>query len=720
MTATARTTPTLENLLVSLRAGEIADATALYVDGRWTPSTSDARIEVFDPATEQVIAEVADGSTADVDTAVAAAKAALPAWSALSGAERAGHLERVRDLMTERFDDFAELAARDVGGTPEASKALQLGLPVFNFGFYADLARSYDVDGTGSATPWWSRSRSASSPASPLELPGPPGGAQGRRGTGRRLHRRRQALRGRPAAGHGPRRADRRGRAAGRGVQPGQRGGQVVGEALVAHPDVAMVSFTGSTPGGQADRRGRRRHGQAGRPRAGRQVGQRGPRRRRPGDRARHRPGLLDRDELRAGLHRPHPRAGAGRPAGRGRGDRGEAGGGLPDRCLGRGRRRRGPLVSKVQHEKVRSYIQAGIDEGAKLVTGGLETGRDTGWFVQPTGVLRRAQRHDHRPRGDLRPVVAILPYADEEEAVAIANDTVYGLAAAVWSGDRDRALRVARRLQAGQVQVNGGAFNPAAPFGGYKQSGLGREAGARGLRSSSRPRRSSSERAGAAPRRTGPRRGVRRGGGDHLRPCRGRGGPGAGAGRRPVAEAARLRGRRARRRPRGRRPGPGPPPGPGRPGGGLPARRRVRHRRPRGGRPAVPGAGCGVGGHGGLGGLPARPESPFPGRCWTAWPPSGGAVGRARRPPGAGRGLRRRGPGRGRVAGAAGRRGTGPGRAGAHLPHPRPAHGHPVDAGPRRRAVHDPARAGVVLGALPRRRLTDRSAGRPPARPPT
>ncbi len=77
---------------------------------------------------------------------------------------------------------------------------------------------------------------------------------------------------------------------------------------------------------------------------------------------------------------------------------------------------------------------------------------------------------------------MAILPYADEEEAVAIANDSVYGLAAAVWSGDRDRALRVARRLEAGQVQVNGGAFNPAAPFGGYKQSGLGREAGAAGI----------------------------------------------------------------------------------------------------------------------------------------------------------------------------------------------------------------------------------------------
>ena len=141
-----------------------------------------------------------------------------------------------------------------------------------------------------------------------------------------------------------------------------------------------------------------------------------------------------------------------------------------------------GPLVSKVQQERVLGYIQKGIDEGARLVTGGVDPGRSAGYFVTPT-VFSGVDNDMTIAREEIfGPVIALLPYLDEEDAVRIANDTVYGLAAAVWSGDQDRALRVARRLQAGQVQVNGGAFNPAAPFGGYKQSGLGREAGAAGI----------------------------------------------------------------------------------------------------------------------------------------------------------------------------------------------------------------------------------------------
>jgi aldehyde dehydrogenase (NAD+) len=146
-------------------------------------------------------------------------------------------------------------------------------------------------------------------------------------------------------------------------------------------------------------------------------------------------------------------------------------------------RARLGPLVSEVQRQRVEGYIKEGIAEGARLVTGG---GRPAafprGHYVEPTIFA------DVRPAMTIAreeifgPVLAILPYDTEEEAVAIANDTIYGLAGGVWSADAERALRVARRMRTGQVDVNGAKFNPLAPFGGYKRSGVGREFGAYGL----------------------------------------------------------------------------------------------------------------------------------------------------------------------------------------------------------------------------------------------
>ncbi|HKE04206.1 MAG TPA: aldehyde dehydrogenase family protein, partial [Blastocatellia bacterium] len=134
--------------------------------------------------------------------------------------------------------------------------------------------------------------------------------------------------------------------------------------------------------------------------------------------------------------------------------------------------------------ERVINYIKKGIEEGAELVTGGAEMpeGIAKGYFVRPTVFANVNNKMTIAREEIFGPVLSIIPYEDEDDAVRIANDTVYGLAGGVWSGDPERAKRVARRLRTGQVEINGGKFNPMAPFGGYKQSGNGRELGKYGL----------------------------------------------------------------------------------------------------------------------------------------------------------------------------------------------------------------------------------------------
>jgi acyl-CoA reductase-like NAD-dependent aldehyde dehydrogenase len=143
-----------------------------------------------------------------------------------------------------------------------------------------------------------------------------------------------------------------------------------------------------------------------------------------------------------------------------------------------------GPLVSDAQRERVRGYIRKGQEEGAKLVAGGEEppAGSDRGYFVQPTVFSDVDPTMTIAQEEIFGPVLSIMPYDSEDDAIRIANDTIYGLAGGVWSGDPERAQRVARRIRTGQVEINGATFNPLAPFGGYKQSGHGRELGRFGL----------------------------------------------------------------------------------------------------------------------------------------------------------------------------------------------------------------------------------------------
>ena len=144
-----------------------------------------------------------------------------------------------------------------------------------------------------------------------------------------------------------------------------------------------------------------------------------------------------------------------------------------------------GPLVSATSRQRVRDYIHKGVDEGARIIIGGADAARGTreGLLRRADRLLRRAQRHDDRPRGDLRSgALSIIPYDTEDEAIEIANDSTYGLAGGVWAGTDEKAFEVARKIRTGQVEINGGAFNVVAPFGGYKQSGIGRELGKYGF----------------------------------------------------------------------------------------------------------------------------------------------------------------------------------------------------------------------------------------------
>lgn len=145
---------------------------------------------------------------------------------------------------------------------------------------------------------------------------------------------------------------------------------------------------------------------------------------------------------------------------------------------------RLGPLVSDVQRERVRGYIRKGEEEGARLLTGGADApdGLDRGYFVRPTVFSDVAPEMTIAQEEIFGPVLVIQPYEGEDEGVRIANDSPYGLAGGVWSADQERAIAVAQRIRSGQIEINGGAFNPLAPFGGYGQSGHGRENGRYGL----------------------------------------------------------------------------------------------------------------------------------------------------------------------------------------------------------------------------------------------
>ena len=455
----------------------------LYINGQWVASTGTDTLAVTDSATEEVIATIPEGTSTDVDCAVAAAKAAFPSWSELPKEERAAYLMKIHAGLDARTDEIASTIAKEVGMPLFLSNLIQVGLPKANFAIAAQLLGNYEFETqvgnslvvreaigvVGCITPW-------NYPLHQIALKVAPALAAGNTVVlkpsevapinafilAEVIH---QA--GLPA-----------------GVFNLVTGiGPVVGEAIAAHADVDMVSFTGSTRAGKrvaevASQTVKKVSLELGGKSANIIL-----------DDADFNKAVVDgvgKCFLNSGqtctaltrmlVPRDRLAEAEGIAAA-------TAAGFTPGNPFDKGSRI-GPLVSAAQRERVRGFIQKGIDEGATLLAGGTANpeGLEQGYFVAPT-VFSNVTRDMTIAREEIfGPVLSIMPYDTEDEAVEIANDSIYGLAGGVWSGDADRAKRVARRIRAGQVEVNGGAFNVMAPFGGYKQSGLGREAGTFGL----------------------------------------------------------------------------------------------------------------------------------------------------------------------------------------------------------------------------------------------
>lgn len=454
-----------------------------YIKGGWQRASGTENFEVTDSTTEEIIGTVTAATSGDADAAVAAARAAFPEWSALPPGERAGYLQRAAEGLQARQSDIAVLVSREVGMPFAYSNVIQAGLPVLSFVSMAELALNF---------PFQERVNNS------LVLREPIGVAVAITPWNYPLHQ--IAAKVAPALAAGCTVVLKPSEVAplnayilaevldSIGLPPGVFNlltgtGAEVGETLVAHPEVDMVSFTGSTGAG-------RRIGAVAAQtikRVSLELGGKSP--------------LIILDDadmvaaVGAGLTGCFLNSGQTCialsrmivPRSRLAEVEAIAQAGTESIVVGspfEATTMMGPLVSALQRDRVVNYIEQGIAEGAKLIAGGPTPpdGLDRGYFVRPTVFSQTTPDMAIVKEEIFGPVLVIQAYDDEDEAVALANDTIFGLNSAVRSADVDRAIAVGRRIRAGQVQINDGAFNICAPFGGYGQSGNGREFGRWGL----------------------------------------------------------------------------------------------------------------------------------------------------------------------------------------------------------------------------------------------
>jgi aldehyde dehydrogenase (NAD+) len=456
----------------------------LYIAGQWVAPSTQETIDVHSAGTGEVMGKVPAAGDRDIDAAVRAARAAFDGWSQLPVAKRAEFLGKISAGLKQRLEVLGTTIAQEVGMPIKLSSRIQAGLPMMTFGNYAKIAGEFafeekvgnslvvrdPVGVVGAITPW--------------NYP---------------LHQ--IALKVAPALAAGCTVVVKPSEIAPfnafilaevvheAGLPPGVFNlvtgyGPVVGEALVKHPEVDMISFTGST---RAGRRIPELAAQAVK-RVTLELG------------GKSASIILDDADLPAAVKGtvtncylnsgqtctaftrmlvPESRYAEAKALAAETANAFTPGDPLSESS------RLGPLSSQMQLDRVRGYIQKAIAEGAELVTGGAEPPDGVapgGYFVRPTVFGKVDPRSTIGQEEIFGPVLSIITYKDEDDAVRIANDTIYGLAGGVWSKDEARAQKVARRMRAGQIDINGAPYNMNAPFGGFKQSGHGREAGKYGL----------------------------------------------------------------------------------------------------------------------------------------------------------------------------------------------------------------------------------------------
>ena len=464
----------------------MSDKKKFYINGKWVSPKSNKSIKVINPATEDVCAEISLGSKEDINDAVLSAKEAFKTWAFSSKKERLEPLEKLYELYKKRWSDIAETITTEMGAPKDFSTKLQAGtgaahiktfiryLKEFDFekplGEHAKNQRLiYEPKGVCALiTPWnWPMNQTC--------------------------------LKVMPALASGCTMILKPSEVAPlsamiltelideAGFPPGvfnlvNGDGATTGDALTSHPDINMISFTGSTRAGALISQNAAKDFK----RVSLELGGKGA-------------NIIFKDADPEAIERGALRCFRNSGQSCNAPTRMLVEKSMYDEAVERVKKfantmkvgdpkkegeHIGPVVSEVQYKKIQSLIQKGIDEGAKLVAGGVgkPDGIDKGYFVKPTAFADVNNQMEIARTEIFGPVLSIIPFENEEEAISIANDTDYGLTNYIQTKDKEKANRVARRLRSGMVDVNGAGIAVDAPFGGFKHSGIGREAGKEGL----------------------------------------------------------------------------------------------------------------------------------------------------------------------------------------------------------------------------------------------